>query len=383
MGTILSHGPPPRTVRVGGYGGAVDWDTRVGCYAWVERPGPGGEPEVLLTHWRDEWLADGRRVRGGWTLPGGGLELRESPEAAVVREVGEETGYAVRLTSMLGTATIDLAPHDRVQPQGDRFLQLVCLLWRAEVAGGELRVEEDGSSDDTRWVPVAALAELDCAAPIGVALPMLGREALRQPMLGWTPVDEAAVARVRELVEERRGAGPGLPGGAELGATGSTPTPFVVAIDGPSGSGKSVLGAALARDLRAALVQMDDLFPGWDGLDQAPGLLTGQVLEPLRRGERAAYRRWDWHRDEWGERVEVPPAEVLVVEGCGSSVGPAADHVDVAVWVEADLDVRMARGLARDGETYRPHWERWAAQEAKVFGADRTRERADLVLRSG
>ncbi|MDO5635582.1 MAG: NUDIX domain-containing protein [Micrococcus sp.] len=348
-----------------GYGDRVDWDTRVGCYAWIEREGERG-PEVLLTHWRDEWLSDGRRVRGGWTLPGGGLELREGPEQAVTREVEEETGYAVHLTSSLGAAAILLSPQDRVQPDGDRFLQLVALLWKAEVVGGELRVEEDGSSDDTAWVLLSELDGLDLAQPVAEALRLMGRPRLRQPMTGWTPVDEAAVTAVKELVAERQA------------VAGSRPV--IVAIDGPSGSGKTVLGAALARDLGGVLVQMDDLFPGWDGLAAAPGLLTEQVLAPVRRGERAAYRRWDWHRDEWGEEVEVPPTALLVVEGCGSSVGPAAEHLDVAVWVEADTAVRMRRGLDRDGETYRPHWERWAAQEEALFAADGTRERADVLL---
>lgn len=349
----------------------MEWDTRVGCYAWIEQAGEGGRRQVLLTHWRDEQLPDGRRVRGGWTLPGGGLELRETPAAAVVREVREETGYAVRLTSVLGSTAVVLPPHDRVRPTGGRFLQLVCTFWQAEVVGGALRAEVDGSSDDARWVELDGLEDLPCAQPVADALRLLGRAPLRQPMLGWTPVHEQAVARVRETVQARQARR--VPGSG----------PFVVAVDGPSGSGKSVLGAALARDLGAPLVAMDDLFPGWDGLAAAPGLLAEQVLEPLARGGRAAYRRWDWHRDEWAEVVQVPPSEVLVVEGCGSSVGPAARHAAVAVWVEADLAARMARGLARDGESYRPHWERWAAQEGALFAADGTRGRADVVVRTG
>ena len=123
----------------------------------------------------------------------------------------------------------------------------------------------------------------------------------------------------------------------------------VVAIDGPSGSGKTTLAAA-------------------------------QVLEPLARGERAAYRRWDWIASAWGDVVPVPATDVLVVEGCGASVGPAARYAAVRIWVEAELDVRMARGIARDGEMYRPHWQRWADQEVTVFGSDPTRTRADIVL---
>lgn len=154
----------------------------------------------------------------------------------------------------------------------------------------------------------------------------------------------------------------------------------VVAVDGPSGSGKTTLAAQLARALPAALVLMDDLYPGWEGLGEAVGLVTTQVLEPLSRGDRAAYRRWDWHRGDWGPSVDVPPARFLVVEGCGSSVRPAGEYAALRVWVEADPDERMRRGIERDGETYRPHWERWARQETALFEADRTRERADVVI---
>ena len=53
------------------------------------------------------------------------------------------------------------------------------------------------------------------------------------------------------------------------------------------------------------------------------------------------------------------------------------------VWLEAPLEERMRRGLARDGEAFRPHWERWAAQEAELFTRDGTREKAHLVLSTG
>jgi uridine kinase len=158
----------------------------------------------------------------------------------------------------------------------------------------------------------------------------------------------------------------------------------VVAIDGPSGSGKTTLAKGVADALAGMgsveVVHMDRLFPGWDGLAVAPGLVADQVLAPLSRGEPAAYRLWDWERDEWDGTSEVAPSRYLVVEGCGSSVEPAGRYAAVAVFVEAERLLRMDRGLARDGETYRPHWERWADQEAALFAADGTRERADLVI---
>lgn len=154
----------------------------------------------------------------------------------------------------------------------------------------------------------------------------------------------------------------------------------VVAVDGPSAAGKTTLSRRLAAALHVPVVHLDAIYPGWDGLADAVPLVTSQVLEPLARGERAAYRRWDWMRDRWGGTAEVPMVSLLVLEGVGSSVGTAGTYASVRVWVEAPRDVRFERGIARDGEAYRPNWERWARQEVALFAADRTRDRADVVI---
>ena len=50
------------------------------------------------------------------------------------------------------------------------------------------------------------------------------------------------------------------------------------------------------------------------------------------------------------------------------------------VWVDTPSDVRLARGLERDGEPMREHWLRWRVQEDAMFARHRTRERADVVV---
>ncbi len=157
----------------------------------------------------------------------------------------------------------------------------------------------------------------------------------------------------------------------------------VVAVDGRSGSGKTLLGTAVAAALGCPVVHLDDVYPGWDGLAEGVALLTTDLLDPLARGGTGSYRRWDWMRSRPGRVVPVPAAPVLVVEGCGALTPPAARHAAVRVWVEAPDDVRRRRALSRDGETYAPHWDRWAAQEDAAYGATRPGEHADLVLRTG
>ncbi|MDO5712749.1 MAG: AAA family ATPase [Micrococcales bacterium] len=158
----------------------------------------------------------------------------------------------------------------------------------------------------------------------------------------------------------------------------------IVAVDGPSGSGKTMLAARLqeglaARGHQAQVVHMDDLFPGWDGLAAAASRLSEWVLTPLAQGSNAAYRRYDWVRAQYAEWHPVPAADWLVVEGVGCGSRVAAARYAVLLWVEAEREERMRRGLERDGETFAPHWRRWADQEAVVFAHEGTRSRADMI----
>jgi uridine kinase len=154
----------------------------------------------------------------------------------------------------------------------------------------------------------------------------------------------------------------------------------LVCVDGPAGSGKTTLAdAVLRREPAAAVVHMDELFEGWDGLPTVDAQLT-TLLYPLAEGRPGTYRRWDWHTSRWADLVEVAPAPLLVLEGVGSGSLVAEPFTTVLVWVEAPHDLRMRRGIERDGEAFAPYWERWAAAEAEHYARHRTRERAHLVL---
>ena len=155
----------------------------------------------------------------------------------------------------------------------------------------------------------------------------------------------------------------------------------VVAIDGPSGAGKTDFAAVLTERLpMAQTLHMDDLYPGWNGLERAVADLYDQILAPLARGERAAYRQWDWALERYAEWQVLPATNLLLVEGVGSGAGAGAALESVLVWLEADRDVRFRRGMERDGDLYRPHWRRWAALEDALFAGDGTRDRADLII---
>lgn len=162
----------------------------------------------------------------------------------------------------------------------------------------------------------------------------------------------------------------------------------VLAIDGPAGSGKTTLAegvraALVTRSVSPVVLHLDDLYDGWTGLDEtlAPRV-ERQVLAPLATGEAARWQRYDWMAGRFASWDTFPPPAVLVLEGCGSGARPLTAYTSLLVWLEADPDERIRRGVARDGEEVLPHWLAWTDLEAAHFTAHDTRARADVHLSS-
>ncbi len=153
----------------------------------------------------------------------------------------------------------------------------------------------------------------------------------------------------------------------------------LVCIDGPAGSGKTTLGAELAAQTGAQVVHTDDLMDGWRGLDAVGRQLAGLVGE-LAEGRPGSYEHFDWEHHRYNRTVDVPPAPWLVVEGVGSGAAAIAPYVTVLVWVEVDDDLRLARGLERDGAAMEEHWRTFMADETALFAREQTRERADVLV---
>lgn len=176
-----------------------------------------------------------------------------------------------------------------------------------------------------------------------------------------------------------------------LAASQVRPQIRVVALEGRSGSGKSTVAERLRRELAehgepVAVLSMEDLYPGWEGLARAPELLRAWVLSPLFEGRPVAWRRYDWGRNRFEERWRGLPEALsaggtLLVEGCGSGADAVRDLVDVLLWVEAPTRVRSARLDGReDHDAYAPFRQVWARQEEELYAGDGLRDRADLVI---
>jgi uridine kinase len=109
--------------------------------------------------------------------------------------------------------------------------------------------------------------------------------------------------------------------------------------------------------------------------------LHREVLVPLTNDQPAQYQRYDWGEDRLAEHHTVPIGGIVLVEGVYALLPGLESVYDYKVWVDCPYEVRLARGLARDGENARELWvNRWMPAEERYVQTFSPAKRADLVV---
>ena len=186
---------------------------------------------------------------------------------------------------------------------------------------------------------------------------------------------DGQVARLKAEIEKRQGG----------------KKPFLVAIDGGSAGGKSTLGAALARELGATLIHMDDFFMPPAMRTEArfaqPGgnvhweRVLEEVLRPLGAGKAPEYGVFDCSVMAVNRTVREVPRDVVIVEGAYSLHPMLRDHFDLRVLVEVEETLQKERILCRNGEKMLQRFlKEWIPLEKAYFQACRVKECCHIVL---
>jgi len=92
------------------------------------------------------------RSDGKWSLPGGWVDINDSPSGAVVREIYEESGFRARPVKL--AAVFDRQRH----PHPPSMYHIYKLLFLCELTGGEAQVSNE--TDAVEFFALASLPEL-------------------------------------------------------------------------------------------------------------------------------------------------------------------------------------------------------------------------------
>ena len=90
-----------------------------------------------------------------WALPGGAVEIGETADQAVVREVREETGYAVEVVRLVGVYSDPR--HTTIRYPDGNVNSYVALAFECRVIGGSPTLNDEASAID--WFDPQALPE--------------------------------------------------------------------------------------------------------------------------------------------------------------------------------------------------------------------------------
>lgn len=159
----------------------------------------------------------------------------------------------------------------------------------------------------------------------------------------------------------------------------------IIAIDGAAGAGKTTLashlGAALSLKYRVATVHMDDLYNGWESaFDHHLRDALLLAVQSHRKSLPITLPRYNWQRGEYGDPLHLPTAQLLILEGVGSSQAAIRPFLTASIWLDIDPSLGLERVLARDGQEFSEHMQKWLRAQEQHFLIEESRVNADFML---
>lgn len=171
----------------------------------------------------------------------------------------------------------------------------------------------------------------------------------------------------------------------------------IIGIDGCGGAGKTTLATTLQQsDPTIQIIHMDEFdIPFKARLKLPPDKkpiggdsdwkrLIDEALTPLSANKEAVFQIYSWDEDKMTEWKTINNGGIVLVEGVYAIRIELEPFYQLKIWIETPREVRLKRGLKRDGENARERWLfDWMPMEDLYVTVQKPQERADIILLGG
>ncbi len=164
----------------------------------------------------------------------------------------------------------------------------------------------------------------------------------------------------------------------------------VIAIDGPSASGKSTLGELLQKKYDALLIHTDNYFLPLKRKTQKRLAESGgnvdyeRIMSEVMDKLNSDYLKSDYFNcvtDNLEERNTLKNKQVVIVEGVYAMHSSLISYYTLKVFLEVDSVLQKNRILARNGEKMLERFlKEWIPLENYYFQQESLKEKADMVI---
>jgi len=173
----------------------------------------------------------------------------------------------------------------------------------------------------------------------------------------------------------------------------SLKTPYIIAVSGFGGSGKTSYADLLAKELNAPVISIDSFTQGeenvkdyslWELVDFKR--FEKEVLIPFTEGENPIYySKFDWENNVIMNPEQVNHKGILIVEGVGLLRSELMKYFAFTVWIDCPINEAARRGKNRDREVWHNPkdelWEGiWKKNDLEYFERFKPKENVNLVV---
>ena len=157
----------------------------------------------------------------------------------------------------------------------------------------------------------------------------------------------------------------------------------VIAIDGPTGSGKTTLANQIKTDLSdVEIIHVDDLYKGWQDAftERLSTSIIEKILIPISKKIEFDYEIYDWKKGNFYKSNQISNDKIFILDGVGSGQSKFRPYISKIIWLNISDDIGLSRVLHRDGdEILLPMLEFQRAQKLH-FARESTENAADFYF---